>query len=354
MIGVPYVFEQIYHKILASVQEMEEKKQKIFWKALEFGKSICDIEQSGRKIPFGKKIKFSLIKKVVYSSLHARLGGKLSRFLSGAAPLNPETAKFFYAIGVNILEGYGLTETSPVTHCNRLSTTTRIHPSFKFGTVGPLIGWDKDNTKNPYEAVEHKLSPEGELLVRGPNIMMGYWNRIEETKATIEPDGWLHTGDLAEIDSNGYVKIIGRAKEIIVLKTGKKVAPNLIEQIYEENPNLSQIMLIGEGFAYITALIVPNFNRKKMICEKLGVDLSIKNEDFCKHEKIREYYYQILNDAEEGKVSNYERIKKFILIPELASETNGLLTPTLKLKRKKIIEKFFDIIQDLYTKDGSE
>ncbi len=211
MIGVPTVFEQIYHKALDTLEKLPKSKQQIFWNAVDFGRKVCDIEQSCAKVPLPMRIKFYFYKKLVFGSIRSRLGGKLRRFVSGGVPLNPEIAKFFFATGVLILEGYGLTEASPVTHVNRQKTTTDVCPPYKFGSIGPLIGWNKQGTKNPYEPEEHKLSDSGELMVKGPNVMMGYWKRPEETAEALE-DGWLHTGDLAEIDKDGYVKIIGRSK----------------------------------------------------------------------------------------------------------------------------------------------
>ena len=215
---------------------------------------------------------------------------------------------------------------------NRQKTTTDVCPPYKFGSIGPLIGWNKQGTKNPYEPEEHKLSDSGELMVKGPNVMMGYWKRPEETAEALE-DGWLHTGDLAEIDKDGYVKIIGRSKEIIVLRTGKKVAPNLIEGIYLENDYVRQVLLIGEGRSYITALIVPNFEKKAEMIEKIELDSEISNEDFCQNQKIIEFYTDQLKKIEENRISRVETIKKFVLVPEPFSEENGMMTPTLKLKR---------------------
>jgi long-chain acyl-CoA synthetase len=350
MIGVPTVFEQIYHKALDTLAKMPKSKQDIFWNAVAFGKKVCEIEQSGKKVPLIMTLKFKLYKKLVFGSIRQRLGGRLRRFVSGGAPLNPEIARFFFAAGVLILEGYGLTEASPVTHVNRESTTTNAWPPYRFGTVGSLIGWNKQGTKNPYEPLEHKLSESGELMVKGPNVMMGYWKRPKETAEALE-DGWLHTGDLAEIDIDGYVKIIGRSKEIIVLRTGKKVAPNLIEGMYLENNYIAQLMLVGEAQSFITALIVPNFEKKQEILDQLNMDAEMSNEDFCQDPKITEFYDQQLKQIEENRISKVESIKKFILVPDPFTEENNLMTPTMKLKRKLIIKKFEKPIAEMYEKN---
>ncbi|MHA1818907.1 MAG: AMP-dependent synthetase/ligase [Promethearchaeota archaeon] len=361
MIGVPYVFEQIYHRVLNELENMPPKAQKIFWDAIKFGKKYIDIEQQGKKPPFLMRLRFNLNKALIFSKIKKKLGGKLERFLSGAAPLNPEIAKFFAAAGIYIYEGYGLTESAPVTHCNRMPCTTNVRPSIKIGTVGPVVGWTiQGNVKNPYEPEECKISEDGEILIRGPNIMKGYYNRPEETAEALDSEGWLHTGDKGEIDKDGYLKIIGRMKEIIVLRTGKKVAPNLVEHIYEDSEFVEQIMLLGEGEKYITALVVPDFSKKEKVISLINKDLNrnnkavqsfsadISNEKFCNNELVIKFFEKEMKQIEEGKLSHYESVKKFKLIPEPFSEENGLLTPTLKKKRAKIADRYFNLIKELY------
>lgn len=348
MIGVPVVFEQIYHRIIENVEKMAPNIRKIFWKAIDLGKRITELEQARKPVPLGMRLKHAIDLKIIFSSLRKKLGGKLNRFLSGGAPLNPDINKFFSAAGVTILEGYGLSESGPVTHTNRPNTTTKVRPAAKIGTVGPLIGWDCDGTKNPYEALEHKISPEGEVLVRGPNIMQGYWKRPEETEAALDKDHWLHTGDLGTIDEDGYLKIIGRAKELLILRTGKKVAPNLVEPIYQENPFIGQIILIGDGQKFISALIVPNFTRMEAILTELKLNPLLPKNQFCHHPKVLSFFQEQLKKMESGRLSTYETVKKFVLIEEPFSEENGLLTPTMKFKRNKIIDRYFSEIQELY------
>lgn len=350
MIGVPYVFETMLRMIRQTVAKKGPKVEKVFWNAVEIGKKVSELKQEVKPIPLGLKIKYALVKKLILSQIRKNFGGRINHFLSGSAPLNPETAKFFDAIGIPVYEGYGLTEAAPITHTNSDSPVSNFKPAMRFGKVGPLIGKDKFGSTHPYEPMEQRLSDIGELLVAGPNIMMGYYKRPEETAAALEKiDGkiWLHTGDLAEIDSDGYAKIVGRAKEIIVLKTGKKVAPNLIEPIYEEHPYIHQIMLLGEGEKFIAALVVPNMDYKGEICKKASVPEDISLEDFYKDPKIHKIFEEVLKEAEQGRVADYESIKKFAFVKEF-TEAEGLLSPTLKLKRKKIYEKYKSIISQIY------
>ncbi|MHA1338356.1 MAG: AMP-dependent synthetase/ligase [Promethearchaeota archaeon] len=353
VIGVPYVFETIYQMIRAEIAKQSPKVQKIFWNAISVGKKIAETIEQGKKPSIKLKIKFAIVKKLILSQVKKRFGGRIRHFLSGSAPLNPETAKFFYALGIPVYEGYGLTEAAPVTHTNVDEQVSNTYPPFKFGKVGPIIGYDKFGSTHPYEPMEHRLSEIGELLISGPNIMLGYYKRPEETKEALEEIDekiWLHTGDLAEIDEDGYVKITGRAKEIIVLKTGKKVAPNLIEAIYEEHPYIKQVMLLGEGEKFIAALIAPNIEYKEEICKKIGVDPNITDEEFLQNKKIYNYFKDLIEEIQKGRVSHYESIKKFALVKEFTEE-DGLLSPTLKLKRKKIYEKYFDLIRKMYHDD---
>ncbi|MBD3353117.1 MAG: AMP-binding protein [Candidatus Lokiarchaeota archaeon] len=352
MIGVPYVFETMLKMIRQKVAEMGEKAEKIFWNAVDVGKRIQELKQQVQKIPLGLKIKYFFLKTLILSQIRKNFGGRIRHFLSGSAPLNPQTAKFFHAVDVPIYEGYGLTEASPVTHTNTGEPLTNVRPPYRFGKVGPLIGHDKFGSTHPYEPLEQRLSEIGELLIAGPNIMKGYYKRPEETaQALEEKDGkiWLHTGDLATIDEDGYVKIVGRAKQIIVLKTGKKVAPNLVEPIYEEHPFVHQVMLLGEGEKFIGALVVPNLDYKGKICENcnLGLEDDTNVADFLKNEQVIGYFDEILKDIEKDRLSHYETIKKFALVEEFTEE-EGLLSPTLKLKRKKIYEKYHDKINELY------
>jgi len=350
MIGVPYVFETMYRTIRTEIEKMSPKIQKIFWNAVNIGKKVAAEIEQGRRPSLGLKIKFGIVKKLILNQIKKRFGGRIRHFLSGSAPLNPETAKFFYAIGIPVYEGYGLTEAAPVTHTNVDEKVTNKYPPFKFGKVGPIIGYDKFGSTHPYEPMEHRLSEIGELLISGPNVMLGYYKRPEETKEALEViDGktWLHTGDLAEIDEDGYVKITGRVKEIIVLRTGKKVAPNLIEAIYEEHPYISQVMLLGEGEKFITALIAPNPSYKEEICKKLNLDPNISYEEWLKNEQVLKFFEDLIREIEKGRVSDYESIKKFVLVKEFTEE-DGLLSPTLKLKRKKIFERYFEVIKKFY------
>lgn len=351
MIGVPYVYDKMMAEIRKTIGTMSEAAQTVFWNCVELGKKVSDLRQAAEKVPIWLKIKYWFIKKTILKKVKDNLGGNIDHFISGSAPLNPETARFFDAINIPVIEGYGLTEASPVTHTNLEYELTDFRPAYRFGKVGPLIGHDRFGSTHPYEPMDQRISEFGELLVSGPNIMMGYYKRIEETQEALEEiDGkiWLHTGDMAEVDVDGYVKIVGRAKQIIVLRTGKKVAPNLVEKVYEKHKYIEQIMLLGEGQKFISAFVVPNLHYKNEISERAGIDANLSDADFYEDSQIHSVFKKIMHEVEKGQLSHYETVKKFCLTPEFTEE-EGLLSPTLKLKREKIIERYEDKLNELYS-----
>ncbi len=247
--------------------------------------------------------------------------------VSGGAKLPYEVGLFFNGIGIPLLEGYGLTETSPVISVNPLGKN-------RIGTVGL-----------PLPEVEIKIAEDGELLVKGPNVFKGYHNKPEENKLAFK-DGWFCTGDIAELDPAGYLKITDRKKDLIVTSGGKNVAPQAIENILKEDPFISEVMVYGDGKKFISALIVPNFEILIKWAKENGIEFT-SNEDLVKNEKVISLYHEII-EKRSTPLARYEKVKKFILLPKEFSMDEGEITPTLKLRRKIITEKYKKELDALY------
>lgn len=238
-----------------------------------------------------------------------------------------KVGEFFQGLGITILEGFGLTETSPVTNVNRPENV-------KFGTVGPVVN-----------NVEISIASDGEILFRGPSIMKGYWNDEAATKEVIY-DGWFHTGDIGELDEDGYLRITDRKKHIIVTSGGKNIAPLPIEHLIAESPYVDQVMVVGEKRPFLTALIVPNYNELKNYAEENDIS-SASGSELLKDKQINKLFENLLRTVSR-QLATHEKVRKFLLIPEQFSIENGQLTPTLKLKRRAISSKFEKEINSLY------
>ena len=321
LVSVPRLYEKIQAKIVAG---LTGAKKPLFHMASSFGL---------RYGKFGDKkgsVFHALILKLwdtlVFSKIRQKTGGHLRFFVSGGAPLGKELGNFFRAVGLLIIEGYGQTETSPVVACNRTE-------AFKMGSIGL-----------PLKSVQVKLAEDGELLVKGPNIMKGYYKKPEKTAQTVSEDGWLHTGDIANIDDDGFVFIVDRKKDLIVLSNGKNVPPQVIEKQVSMSQFISQVVVTGEGKNYITALIVPDYERLKDVHSALA-DLS--NAALASHGDVMAVIQNEI-DTQCSGFSRYEKIKKFTLLEEELSQEKGELTPTLKPKRKVVKEQYGDLIQAMY------
>ena len=328
MAAVPRFYEKVKAKIEAKAARAGGLKKKIFEWAIkvggERGKYILQDKSGG----FILNLKYSLADKLVLAKIQAKTGGNLKYFISGGAPLSAEVARFFFAAGLRILEGYGLTETSPV-----LAVNPYERP--KFGTVGKIL-----------RSVEIKIAEDGEILAKGPNIMMGYYRMPAETDEVMI-DGWFHTGDIGKIDDENYLSITDRKKQLIVTSVGKKVAPQPIEKEIENARHIEQVLLIGEKRNFISALIVPDFENLIMFAKanKLNTE---QPEELIKEQAVIDLIQKEV-DGRQKHVSNYEKIRKFTLLPAAFTIESGLLTPTMKIKRKVVMEEFADLIEAMYT-----
>ncbi|MDH3253445.1 MAG: long-chain fatty acid--CoA ligase [Acidobacteriota bacterium] len=329
-VSVPRVYEKVLARVHENVAKGSPLKQKIFQWAEGVARDALPYRLREESPPGLLGIKLALADKLVFGKLKDRLGGRFEFAFSGGAPLSPDIARFFWGAGIQIYEGYGLSETSPVLTVNRPGAV-------KMGSVGPTI-----------RGVELKIAADGEILAKGPNIMKGYWNLPGETAEAIDADGWFHTGDIGEIDDDGFLKITDRKKEIIVNAYGKNVAPAPIENSLKASRFIEQAVVIGDQRKFLSALIVPDF----ATLEIWAGENSLATDDrqaLLAERKVRELYEQEVAAVNE-RLAKYEQIRAFELVPNEFTIETGELTPTQKIKRRVIGTKYGDTIEGIYTK----
>jgi long-chain acyl-CoA synthetase len=328
MTSVPRLYEKMYAKILENVEIGSPIKRKIFYWALGVGREYVNKIMFKQNISGSLQFKRNLAYKLVFSKLAERVGGKMRFFVSGGAPLAKEIAEFFGAAGLTIYEGYGLTETSPVIAVNK-------EDLFKFGTVGPVI-----------PNVEVKIADDGEILTRGPHIMAGYFKKEAETKEAIDEEGWFHTGDIGFIDDDGCLTITDRKKNILVTSGGKNIAPQPIENKLVTCKYIEQALVIGDKRKFCTAVIVPAFEN----LDKWAQDNNMEYKDFGELSRLFEVRELIKKDVDgvNNDLASYETIKEFYLTEAPFSIETGELTPSLKVKRKVVLNKFAEQIEEMY------
>ena len=325
--AVPRLFERMYSKIKRNVETQPEKKQKIFNWAIEIGKEFQVAKKSGHPIPIFLSLKHKLADKLVFHKLREKTGGKLRFFISGGAALARELGLFFEAAGILIIEGYGLTESSPVIAANRPN-------DYKFGTVG-----------KPMPGVEIKIAKDGEILAHGPNIMQGYYKNKKETEETIK-DGWLYTGDIGVFDAEGFLIITDRKKHLFKTSGGKYIAPTPIENMFLASKYIDQFVLIGDRRMFVSALIVPDYEALKEYADANRIQYKSIDE-LVEMKQIYELLDKEL-DQFQKKLSNFERVRKFAILDKPFTIETGELTPSLKIKRKVVEERYKDLIEDMY------
>jgi len=333
MVSVPRVFEKIYAKVMDNVLSSSPLKRKIFFWAVKVGKKVGEKKLAKESIGFFLKFKHKIAHKLVFSKIIERTGGRVRFFVSGGAPLSKEIAEFFYAMGLVVLEGYGLTETSPVISVNTFE-------NLKFGTVG-----------KPIPGVEVKIAPDGEILVKGPNVMLGYYKKEEETKEAFK-DGWFHTGDIGYLDKDGFLVITDRKKDIIVTSGGKNVAPQPIENMLKANPYISNVVVIGNKRKFVSALIIPNFEKLEEYAKFNNIEYKDR-KDLVSKKEIKNFIQAEVDRTTEG-LAPYERIKKIVLLDREFEISKDEITPTLKVKRNIIEKKYKDLIDELYKEENEE
>jgi long-chain acyl-CoA synthetase len=326
--AVPRVFEKLYANVMQKGRAATGLKRRIFDWAMRVAKEAVRWKAYGEEAPFWLRLRWKIADRIVYSKIREGIGGRFRAFISGGGPLARELAEFFWAVGVPVYQGYGLTETSPVVSANYPGAN-------KVGTVG-----------QPIEHVSVRIAEDGEILVQGPCVMKGYYLKPEDTSAVISPDGWLATGDIGRLDEDGYLYVTDRKKDLFKTAAGKFVAPQPIENMLKVNPMILNAVLVGDAHKFISALIVPNFANVEAAAREQGRTFAsheLLAADPWVHELIGREVAQL-----NSKLAQYETIKRFALLDHDFTFDGGQLTYTLKLKRRVIAERYAQIIEGLY------
>jgi long-chain acyl-CoA synthetase len=317
--SVPRIFEKIYTLATANAEDPEQLKQ-----AVQLGLKVRLMQQKGEEVPAELQQAFDQADEKLYQNVRNLFGGRIQQAVTGAAPIAQEILEFFYACGVPVMEGYGMTETSTVATCN-------VPDDFRFGSVG-----------KPLPGVELKIGEDGEILLKGPNIFQGYYKNEEATSETLE-DGWLHTGDLGYVDDDGFLFINGRKKDIIITAGGKNITPANLENGLKQNRWISQAVVVGDKRPYLVALITLDPEEAPNFASEHGLEVA----DLPESEEMRAEVQKVVDEVN-SKVGRVEQIKKFKILPQDLSQEGGELTPTLKVKRNIVGEKYDADIDALY------
>jgi long-chain acyl-CoA synthetase len=324
--SVPRIFEKLYTAATGSVEKEGGLKKVVFDWAVRVGKKVRQRERDGKRVGWLLRKQYEFADKRVLSKIRAIFGGNLKLAVSGAAPINPDILRFFDAAGVLILEGWGMTETST-------AATIATPEDFKFGTIG-----------KPFPGCEVKIADNGEILVRGPNVFQGYYKNDEATNETIV-DGWLHTGDIGEVDSDGYITITGRKKDIIITAGGKNITPANLENEIKQSQWVSQCVVVGDRRPYLVALITLDPEEVAKLAEENGWPTD--PAELAQHPEMRQLIQEHLDKVNE-KFARVEQVKKFEILPRDLTQEAGELTPSMKVKRAAVAEKHDDSVKKLY------
>lgn len=327
-VGVPRIFEKIYDRIQERATEAGKFAAAMLAWSVDVGREYAKYTLAHRPAPLLLKLKHKLASKLVFSKWHAAFGGRMRVLLSGGAALPDDLAYIYFGAGIPIIQGYGLTETSPVLTSSGFEDT-------RVGTVGRAI-----------PNVEIRIAADGEIEVRGPNVMRGYYNKPEETRAVLTDDEWFKTGDVGTLDEDGYLRITDRKKELFKTSGGKYIAPQPIEQAIKGSRFVNQVVLIGSERKFPAALVVPNWEQLESYCKLKGIEVRSRQE-MCEHPRIIDLLQRQIERLTPN-LSRYEKIKKVALLENEFSIEGGELTPTLKVKRRVIDQKYRDVIDKLY------
>ncbi|CAI50178.1 acyl-CoA synthetase [Natronomonas pharaonis DSM 2160] len=334
--SVPRVYERIYDSL------RDEAPEAVFNRAVPIARQWANTESPG----LGLKLKYKLMDKLVYSSVREQMGGNIEFFVSGGGSLSKQLAELFDGMGIPILEGYGLTETSPVVSVNPPE-------DYRSGTLGPPLSNVEVRLDETVVSDDQKANADGdigELHVKGPNVTEGYWNRPGATEEAFTQDGWFRTGDIIEQTDDDYLIYHDRLKQLIVLDTGKNIAPQPIEDEFATSERIDQAMVIGDNQKFIAALFVPNLEAVERWADKEGIDLPDDSEAICADSRVREYVNEEVEEVNKT-LSKSEKIKEFRLVPIEWTADNDLLTPSMKIKRRNVMEQFEEQVQDIYGDD---
>jgi long-chain acyl-CoA synthetase len=327
LLSVPRLYEKMHARVMEAVSQSPPLRQKLFRWAVDVGRRRSLALLSHRPVSLGLEVQYAVASRLVFAKLKARTGGRIRYMVSGGAPLNPDIALFFHGAGLVILEGYGLTETSPVISCNRLDAT-------KIGTVG-----------QPIPGVEVRTAEDGEILVKGPGVMKGYYKMPEATAETLK-DGWFRTGDIGVLDGGGFLTITDRKKDLIVTAGGKNVAPQPIENRLKSDKYIAEAVLIGDKRPHIVCLVVPDFAAVEAWTKEQGIVSD--RASLCRDQRLIALLMERVN-AVNRDLAPFEQIKRIGLIDRDLTVDQGDLTPTLKVKRRVLSQNFESLIESLYS-----
>jgi long-chain acyl-CoA synthetase len=325
--SVPRLFEKIYTTATSKVSEAGGVKEKLFNWAVGVGRKVREAEREGRSVSPVLRAQHRLADKLVLHKVRSLFGGRIQLCLTGAAPIEPDVMSFFHAAGVWVLEGYGMTETSAVATLNTIE-------EHRLGTVGKAL-----------PGCEVKIAEDGEVLMRGPNIFKGYWRNEEATKEDLQ-DGWLHSGDLGELDGDGFLTITGRKKDLIITSSGKNVTPSNIENAIRQHRWVSQAVVFGDRKPYLTAIITLDPDEAPALAEQTGADAS-DHAKFACDDRVRQEIQKVVDEANK-RFARIEQIKKFTILPRDLSQEEDELTPTLKVKRNVVYQNHSQTFDELY------
>ena len=327
VVSVPRLFEKIYSRVMDQILAGSRLKRAIFVWALATGKKYAAKVIAHEPVPKHLALKRGLAEKLVYSKITSKTGGRMRFFVCGGAPLSKDIAEFFYAMGLIVLPGYGLTETSPVLTANTLD-------DYRFDTVGKTV-----------PGVELRIAADGEILARGPNVMMGYYKNEADTREVMK-DGWLHTGDIGRFDDDGFLIITDRKKDIIVTSGGKHIAPQPIENLIQSSPYIANAVVVGSTRRFISALIVPDFDKLETRARAQGIPFRDRAE-LCRRTELIDFLLDEVNRMT-PELAPYERVKRIAVLDRDFDIGAGEVTPTLKVKRNIVEQKYADLIEALY------
>jgi len=330
--AAPRFYEKLHAGIIDKASQSPPSRQKALERALDTAKEYARAKLNNLETGPALWLKYHFSKIFVFRRINEAVGGRIRFFISGSAPLSKELAEFFYSVGIFIFEGYGLTETSPV-------VTVNTFRSLRYGSVG-----------RPIKDVEVKTAPDGEILIKGPSVMKGYYKNEKATAESIDPEGWLHTGDIGYLDAEGFLYITDRKKDIIITAGGKNIAPQNVENLIKSDSYIQEVVVHGDRRPYLTALIVPDFNAMKGLALRLGIPY-MSVPELIGHPRVQEFLSKRIEEKQK-ELANYEKIKKFRLLDRGLTIEEGEITPTLKVKRRVVAEKYKAVFDEMYSSRG--